>query len=88
MGILEKLTFMSKFKEDMSHLKYAEFELKGVMANCIGLLIILFCALVVYLVRNQSYKRVQHPEDEDLQYEDVQNYLHNVEEDQDPDHID
>ena len=43
---------------------YSERDPSGVVANWIGLLIVVFCALVVYLVANPRFKRLTRPEDE------------------------
>jgi len=56
-GITEKLLFTFKKGE------YGQRAPEGVMANWIGILIILFGTLVVYLATNIQYKRLQRPED-------------------------
>ena len=43
---------------------YQERDPSGVVANWIGLLIVVFGALVVYLVANPRFKRLTRPEDE------------------------
>jgi len=45
---------------------YQERDPSGVVANWIGLLIVVFCAMVVYLVANPRFKRLTRPEDEML----------------------
>jgi cytochrome b-561 len=59
LGILEKTIFTLGSK-------YQERDPSGVVANWIGLLIIIFAALVVYLVANPRFKRLTRPEDEML----------------------
>jgi len=59
LGITEKLIF--SLKGD-----YGKRAPEGVMANWIGILIILFGVLVVYLATNIKYKRLQRPEDAGL----------------------
>jgi len=56
-GITEKLLFSFK------HGEYGKRDPEGVMANWIGILIILFGTLVVYLATNIKYKRLERPED-------------------------
>ena len=46
--------------------KYQERDPSGVVANWIGLLIVVFCTLVVYLIANPRFKRLTRPEDEML----------------------
>ena len=46
--------------------KYSERDPSGVVANWIGLLILIFGILVVYLVANPRFKRLTRPEDEML----------------------
>jgi len=46
--------------------KYQERDPSGVVANWIGLLIVVFCVLVIYLVANPRFKRLTRPEDEML----------------------
>ena len=43
--------------------EYGKRAPEGVMANWIGILIILFGTLVVYLATNIKYKRLERPED-------------------------
>ena len=45
------------------HGEYGKRDPEGVMANWIGILIILFGTLVVYLATNIKYKRLERPED-------------------------
>ena len=45
---------------------YSKRDPEGVMANWIGVLIIVFGVLVVYLASNWKYKRLPRPEDEML----------------------
>ena len=45
---------------------YGKRDPEGVMANWIGILIIVFGVLVVYLATNYKYKRLPRPEDEML----------------------
>ena len=49
-----------------SRSKYQERDPSGVVANWIGLLIVVFCVLVIYLVANPRFKRLTRPEDEML----------------------
>lgn len=58
LGITEKLIFALK--------TYSKRDPEGVMANWIGVLIIVFGVLVVYLATNYKYKRLPRPEDEML----------------------
>lgn len=58
LGITEKLLFALK--------TYSKRDPEGVMANWIGVLIIVFGVLVVYLATNYKYKRLPRPEDEML----------------------
>jgi len=58
LGITEKLIFALK--------TYSKRDPEGVMANWIGVLIIVFGVLVVYLATNYKYKRMPRPEDEML----------------------
>ena len=48
------------------HRTYGKRDPEGVMANWIGILIIVFGVLVVYLATNYKYKRLPRPEDEML----------------------
>lgn len=59
LGITEKTIFALGSK-------YQDRDPSGVVANWIGLLIGLFCVLVVYLVANPRFKRLTRPEDEML----------------------
>ena len=45
---------------------YQDRDPSGVVANWIGLLIVVFAAMVVYLVANPRFKRLTRPEDEML----------------------
>ena len=45
---------------------YSQRDPEGVMANWIGVLIIVFGVMVVYLATNYKYKRLPRPEDEML----------------------
>ena len=51
--------------------EYATKTSTGIMVNWIGLLILLFGILVVYLAANPRYKRLTRPEDEMLLTETV-----------------
>lgn len=42
---------------------YSQLPSEAVLANSIGLLIIIFAALVVYLATHRNYKRIPLPED-------------------------
>lgn len=42
---------------------YSQLPSEAVLVNCIGLLIIIFAALVVYLATHRNYKRIPLPED-------------------------
>lgn len=55
-GITEKLLFSLKGE-------YGKRAPEGVMANWIGILIILFGTLIVYLATNIKFKRLERPED-------------------------
>lgn len=55
-GITEKLLWSLKGE-------YSQRAPEGVMANWIGILIILFGTLIVYLATNIKYKRLERPED-------------------------
>jgi len=57
LGLTEKAIFGTK---------YSERDPSGVVANWIGLLILVFCVMVVYLVANPRFKRLTRPEDEML----------------------
>jgi len=59
LGITEKTIFALGSK-------YQERDPSGVVANWIGLLIVVFCTLVVYLIANPRFKRLTRPEDEML----------------------
>ena len=59
LGITEKTIFALGSK-------YQERDPSGVVANWIGLLILVFGVLVVYLVANPRFKRLTRPEDEML----------------------
>jgi len=59
LGITEKTIFALGSK-------YQERDPSGVVANWIGLLIVVFCVLVVYLIANPRFKRLTRPEDEML----------------------
>lgn len=59
LGITEKLIFALGTQ-------YSNRDPEGVMANWIGVLIVVFGVLVVYLATNYKYKRLARPEDEML----------------------
>ncbi|XP_011638626.1 cytochrome b561-like isoform X2 [Pogonomyrmex barbatus] len=59
LGLNEKAIFTLKNK-------YADFDGEGVLMNCIGLLLISFGGLSVYLVTQERYRRLPRPEDEVL----------------------
>lgn len=64
LGIAEKTIFALGSK-------YQQRDPEGVMANWIGILIVLFGITVVYLVGNPAYKRLTRPEDEMLLQENA-----------------
>lgn len=71
MGFLFSQVHFSKRSPDphtifLSRGKYQERDPEGVMVNWIGLLIIVFAVVVVYLTGNPRYKRLMRPEDEML----------------------
>ncbi|XP_067208627.1 transmembrane ascorbate-dependent reductase CYB561-like isoform X2 [Linepithema humile] len=59
LGLNEKAFFVLKDK-------YAAFESEGVLINIIGLLLISFGSLSVYLVTQERYRRLPRPEDDVL----------------------
>lgn len=63
LGLLEKAFFTSFLENEF---KYSRFDPEGVLINCIGVFIVIFTSLVVYLVAESKYKRQPIPEDEML----------------------
>ncbi|XP_046573335.1 transmembrane ascorbate-dependent reductase CYB561-like isoform X2 [Haliotis rubra] len=59
MGITEKVIF--------SKISYSSFIPEGVLLNCLGLTIVAFVTLVVFLVTRPEFKRPPGPEEEHLQ---------------------
>lgn len=57
LGVCEKAIFKLGAKD------YSKLPSEAVLVNCIGLLIIIFAALVVYLATHRNYKRIPLPED-------------------------
>lgn len=43
--------------------KYEDKSGEGILVNSMGILVVLFCGLVMYLVTNSTYKRLERPED-------------------------
>ena len=52
-------------KMTISRHKYSERGQSGIMANWIGILILVFATFVVYLSTNPKYKRISKPDDVD-----------------------
>ena len=53
-------------KMTISRHKYSERDQSGIMANWIGILILVFATFVVYLSTNPKYKRFSKPDDVDV----------------------
>ena len=58
--------FQANMFDSFCYRTYGKRDPEGVMANWIGILIIVFGVLVVYLATNYKYKRLPRPEDEML----------------------
>ena len=58
--------FAANMFDSFRYRTYGKRDPEGVMANWIGILIIVFGVLVVYLATNYKYKRLPRPEDEML----------------------
>lgn len=72
LGIL-KFLFNKHFKCDeyvnmyiLIHRNYAKLPAEGILINCIGVLLVAFAGLVMYLVTEPRFKRQPLPEDEIL----------------------
>ncbi|CAD5117409.1 DgyrCDS6182 [Dimorphilus gyrociliatus] len=63
MGIVEKALFSKD-------LKYNKFESEGILINFLGIFLLAFGGIVVYLVTNPSWKRQQFPEEQHLTLND------------------
>ncbi|ELU10148.1 hypothetical protein CAPTEDRAFT_167574 [Capitella teleta] len=54
-------------KEFFSNGKYSSKNAEGILANCLGLTLLLLAGVVGYLVTNPAYQRQQIPDDEQVQ---------------------
>lgn len=59
LGITEKLLFSI-----MS--TYSQFSAEGVLANCLGLILVCFGVLMIFIITKEEYRRPPHPEEEAL----------------------
>ncbi|MEQ2226238.1 hypothetical protein ILYODFUR_025548 [Ilyodon furcidens] len=59
LGITEKLLFSI-----MS--TYSQFAPEGVLANILGILLVLYGVVLVYLITREEYRRISDPEEESL----------------------
>lgn len=59
LGITEKLLFSI-----MS--TYSQFSPEGVLANCLGILLVCFGVLLIFIITNEEYRRPPNPEEEAL----------------------
>jgi hypothetical protein len=50
-----------------SHKEYEEYVQEGVLANVIGLLLVVLAITIVFIVANPNYKRQPLPEEETIQ---------------------
>ena len=52
-------------KINISRSKYSERDQSGILANWIGMLIVIFAIFVVYLSTNPHFKRLSKPDDDE-----------------------
>jgi len=64
LGLLEKAIFTLNPKNDLQ--PYSSLPPEAYLINFIGLLLAVFCCLVVYLLTHSGYRRTAQPEDEVL----------------------